>query len=164
MSDSFQPYEQAMNELAKRLPGSARREAILTRLLQRVTARMNERFDATLHAHGLNQTTFTALGVLYASPGYSRKPSELSVFMISSRTNITRVADELEKKGLIERRPDPQDRRQLDLRLTPRGRECVRTVLPRRRAQLVELWAPFPETERQALEALLRKLLAQLDR
>ncbi len=164
MADSFQPYEQAMRELAKRVPGSPLREAILTRLLQRVTARMNERFDATLHAHGLNQTTFTALGVLYASPGHSRKPSELSLFMISSRTNITRVADELENKGFIERHPDPEDRRQLDLKLTPVGRDCVRMVIPERRAQLVDLWAKFPESERKAFEALLRKLLSQLER
>src|SRR5688572_15615347 len=99
MADSFLPFEHAIGELAKRLPGAAHREAILTRLIQRITAGMNERFDAPLRKHGLNQTTFTALSVLYGSPGYTRKPSELSVFMLSSRTNITRVADELERKG-----------------------------------------------------------------
>jgi MarR family transcriptional repressor of emrRAB len=163
MADSFQPFEQAMDELAKRLPGSPQREAILTRLIQRVTARMNDRLDATLRAHGLNQTTYTALGVLYGSPGYTRRPSELSVFMISSRTNITRVADELEEKGLVERTPDGEDRRQMKLTLTRKGQQFVKKVMPARRRQLVELWAPFKSAERDALEALLRKLLSQLD-
>jgi len=164
MSDSFLPFDQAMRELAKRLPGSAHREAVLTRLLQRVTAAMNEHFDGPLRAYGLNQTTFTALAVLYSSPGFSRKPSELSVFMISSRTNITRVADELEKKGWVERLPDREDRRQLKLALTRKGREFVKKVLPERRRQMVELWAMFSDEERRSLEALLRKLLGQLDR
>jgi MarR family transcriptional repressor of emrRAB len=164
MADPFLPFEQAMGELARRLPGSAHREAILTRLIQRVTAGMNERFDAPLRKYGLNQTTFTALSVLYGSPGYARKPSELSVFMLSSRTNITRVADELEQNGLVERTPSADDRRQLNLTLTRKGRELVRKVLPGRRRDLRELWAPFTGAERETIESLLRKLLAQLNK
>jgi MarR family transcriptional regulator, negative regulator of the multidrug operon emrRAB len=164
VADSFLPFEQAMDELAKRVPGAVHREAILTRLIQRVTAEMNERFDAPLRKYGLNQTTFTALSVLYGSPQYTRKPSELSVFMCSSRTNITRVADELEQCGLVARTPNPEDRRQLNLTLTRKGRELVRKVLPGRRQDLRDLWAPLTGAERQSLELVLRKLLLQLDK
>jgi MarR family transcriptional repressor of emrRAB len=163
VSDSFQPFEHALRELARRLPGTPRREAILTRLIQLINARINESADAPLREFGLNQTTFTALGVLYGSPGYTRKPSELSVFMISSRTNITRVADDLVRKGLVARVPDETDRRQLNLTLTRKGRETIRKILPRRRRQLAAQWAPLARAEQDDLERLQRKLLASLD-
>ncbi|HEX5127779.1 MAG TPA: MarR family transcriptional regulator [Rhodocyclaceae bacterium] len=162
MSDSFLPFERAMKELAKRMPGSPVREAILTRLMYHVNARLVEHFDDPLREYGLNQTTFTALGVLYGSPNYSLKPSELSVFMSSSRTNITRVADELVKKGLVERTPSELDRRQLDLTLTKKGMEFVKRNLPSRRKQHVDLWSAFTAREKASFEVLLRKLLAQL--
>ncbi|MGQ7115706.1 MarR family transcriptional regulator, partial [Escherichia sp. TWPC-MK] len=58
--------------------------------------------------------------------------SELSCALGSSRTNATRIADELEKRGWIERRESDNDRRCLHLQLTEKGHEFLREVLPPR--------------------------------
>ena len=62
-----------------------------------------------------------ALITLDAQESHSIQPSELSSALGSSRTNATRIADELEKRGWIERRESDNDRRCLHLHLTPQG-------------------------------------------
>jgi DNA-binding MarR family transcriptional regulator len=59
-----------------------------------------------------------ALITLESQENHSIQPSELSCALGSSRTNATRIADELEKRGWIERRESDNDRRCLHLQLT----------------------------------------------
>jgi DNA-binding MarR family transcriptional regulator len=72
---------------------------------------------------------------------------------------VTAIADQLEERGLIERRPHPGDRRVKSLALTEDGRQI--------RAQLLdELWATVPvldgltDSERRELRRLLDKAAA----
>ena len=68
-----------------------------------------------------------ALITLESQENHSIQPSELSCALGSSRTNATRIADELEKRGWIERRESDNDRRCLHLQLTDKGHHsCVR--------------------------------------
>lgn len=62
-----------------------------------------------------------ALITLESQENHSIQPSELSCALGSSRTNATRIADELEKRGWIERRESDNDRRCLHLQLTEKG-------------------------------------------
>jgi MarR family transcriptional repressor of emrRAB len=101
--------------------------------------------------------------VLYGNADKGMRPTELSVFMDSSRTNVTRLADELAEKGWVERASDPEDRRQIMLTLTKQGAALVEDTIPQVRDQQQALWASFTKDERQTLDRLLRKLLEQLD-
>lgn len=161
---SFEPFEQAMDELALRLASRHQlRESVLSRLFMHVAARLGDHMDAPLREHGLNSTLWTSLVVIYASEDHRLKPSELSVFMNSSRTNSTRVARELERQGYVTRQAGESDRRQLFLQLTPKALAFVRQYLPRRRAQLKSLFANFEAAEIDQLERLLRKLLPHVE-
>lgn len=51
-----------------------------------------------LKAQGINETLFMALITLESQENHSIQPSELSCALGSSRTNATRIADELEKR------------------------------------------------------------------
>jgi MarR family transcriptional repressor of emrRAB len=164
MTSSFEPFEQAMRDLAQRLSSKQQlRESVLSRLFLHVGTRLADHMDEPLKAHGLNSTLWTSLVVIYATQGHRLKPSELSVFMNSSRTNSTRVAKELERQGFVDRIGSEEDRRQVFLQLTPKAMSFVKEYLPRRRVQLKELFSHFDAAETSELERLLRKLLAQVD-
>jgi len=94
---------------------------------------------------------------------HSIQPSELSCALGSSRTNATRIADELEKRGWIERRESDNDRRCLHLHLTEKGQEFLRQVLPPQHHCLHELWSSLSGSEKEQLEQITRKLLTRLD-
>ncbi|HTJ98170.1 MAG TPA: MarR family transcriptional regulator [Bordetella sp.] len=161
---SFEPFEQAMGELALRLSSRQQlRESVLSRLFTHVATRLGDHMDAPLREHGLNSTLWTSLVVIYASEQHRLKPSELSVFMNSSRTNSTRVARELERQGYVDRSAGESDRRQVFLQLTPKALAFVRSYLPRRRAQLKSLFSNFEPSETDELERLLRKLLPHVE-
>ncbi len=74
-----------------------------------------------------------------------------------------RIADELEKRGWIERRESDNDRRCLHLQLTEKGHEFLREVLPPQHNCLHQLWSALSTTEKDQLEQITRKLLSRLD-
>jgi MarR family transcriptional regulator, negative regulator of the multidrug operon emrRAB len=162
MSDSFQPFESAVHQVARRIKGTPTQEVLLTKLLHHVDTRLTDYHDGILKQSGLTHTVWTALIMLYASENGGLKPSELSVFMDSSRTNATRLADELVAKGWVERCPCADDRRQIYLQLTKKGLTFVESQYPALRERHSRLWAAFSKTEKQTMEALLRKLLKEL--
>lgn len=163
-TSSFDSFEQAMQGLSRRLSSRrAMRESIIARLLQHVAQQLGDYMDAPFKEHGLNTTLWTSMTVIYASPGHRLKPSELSVFMNSSRTNSTRVARELERQGLVERIADESDGRQWFLQLTKKGIAFVEDTLPSRRAHIKRALEGFDTGEVDELERLLHKLLHRLD-
>ena len=67
----------------------------------------------------------------------------------------SRLCDRLVKKGLVRRRTDPNDRRQVRLGLTEAGRQLVDTVSMRRRQEITDLLASIPpKTQRSVATAL----------
>ena len=75
-------------------------------------------------------------------------------------SNATRTCDRLVKAGLLDRRTDPDDRRQVVLTLTPAGRQLVGDVMSHRRATVERIMARMSEDERamlaESLEAFAR--------
>ena len=56
-------------------------------------------------------------------------PSELAVRLGVSKQAVGKVLDEMEQRGFVERRPDPQDRRARRVRLTEHGRAASQTAI-----------------------------------
>lgn len=71
---------------------------------------------------------------------------------------IQGVIQRLEERKLIERQPDPSDRRRAILRLTRDGSEIVAEAIQRARKITEATLAPLNETERRSFLALLHKL------
>jgi DNA-binding MarR family transcriptional regulator len=70
-------------------------------------------------------------------------------------SNATRACDRLVASGLLDRRDDPDDRRNLLLRLTPEGRRLVEGVMDRRRHAIAEVLERMPALQRTALIPVL---------
>ncbi|MEJ2866053.1 MarR family winged helix-turn-helix transcriptional regulator [Actinomycetospora flava] len=74
------------------------------------------------------------------------------------RTVMTYLLDELEGAGLVERRPDPADRRARQVLLTEVGSGRLCGLERDLRAAEDELLAPLEPAERDQLRALLQRL------
>lgn len=120
--------------------------------------------EDALATHDLNLGEFDVLAALRRSgSGTAVTPSTLAKVAMVSPGGMTNRLDRLERAGLIERRPDPSDRRGSLVRLTRRGRSVadrgIETVLSTQAA----LAAGIPAAERARFDATLDKLLARLD-
>lgn len=58
------------------------------------------------------------------------RPFELERRMLVAQSNISRLVDRLEAKGLVERRPCEADRRGQHVMITPAGREMRKRMWP----------------------------------
>ena len=163
MESSFTPIEEMLHVLVQRHNNYPLREMLLTRLCMHIQGKLLDNRNKILKERGINDTLFTALVTLDARKDQSIQPSELSSALGSSRTNATRIADELEKRGWIERRESSNDRRCLHLHLTEQGYEFLCEVMPPQHQSLKHLWEVLSVEEQQQLESITRKLLGRLD-
>ncbi|HXD29104.1 MAG TPA: MarR family transcriptional regulator [Arthrobacter sp.] len=104
---------------------------------------------------GLGPGTTAALRAAVASPeGVLRLKALAGQLRIAPRS-ATEVVDQLEAKGLVERIPDPQDRRAVLVRLTDNGQRLRADVERARREQANEYFARLDSGERAELGRLL---------
>lgn len=62
--------------------------------------------------------------MLHVSEGDGgRRMTDLAEAVVMSKSGLTALVDRMEKEGLVERRPDPDDRRVTRIALTDRGEE-----------------------------------------
>ena len=72
----------------------------------------------------------------------------------------SRLVERLVRKGLVRRRADRQDRRQVRIGLTEAGRDLVRLVTERRRGEIAVLLASIPPDVLEPMATGLRHLAA----
>jgi DNA-binding MarR family transcriptional regulator len=75
------------------------------------------------------------------------------------RSDLVAVINELSARGLVERAPDPEDRRRNVVTATPAGRERLRRLDTLLAEVQDELLAPLSPAERTELTDLLTRLL-----
>lgn len=121
------------------------------------------RSHAERHLRELRLTE-NQLGVLEALFHLGPLPQHrLGEKLLTSRANITLIADQLADKGLVQRRRDERDRRQMVLSLTARGRRFIERVFPGHARRIAEAFSVLDATEQAGLAALCRKLGLAVD-
>lgn len=115
-----------------------------------------------LRAHGVEMWDYAVMGGL--EDGAAPTQSQLAAAVGRDKTRLIPILDRLEAAGLLRRRPDPADRRNRIVELTPGGQELLAACRASIRALEEEhvLTALDPE-ERAALRATLAKLVAAHD-
>ena len=91
-------------------------------------------------------------------------PMSLSALAEAVRVDApyaTLIVDSLEERGLVERRPDPADRRRKLVALTPEGKEAAQRVL-RIKRDPPPGFANLSPAELDTLEGIMRRLTADL--
>jgi DNA-binding MarR family transcriptional regulator len=118
-----------------------------------------------LSRRGLQPGWFDVLAALRrAGPPFELSPSELADTVLVSSGGMTKRLDRLMEAGLVERRPDPEDRRGTRVRLTRRGKALVDKALGDHLESQGRLFGSLTPRERRQLDALLRKVLLGLER
>ena len=163
MSSSMTHIEEMLKQRALRQKDFPYQEILLTRLCMHMQSKLLENRNKMLKEQGINETLFMALITLDAQESKSIQPSELSAALGSSRTNATRIADELEKRGWIERKESDSDRRCLHLHLTEAGEAFLGEIIPPQHKCLHFLWSTLSADEQQQHETLTRKLLGRIE-
>ena len=126
-------------------------------------SRLAQRYDRALARNfarfELGPDEFDVLATLRRSgPPYQLNPGELLTSMMITSATMTHRLDKLEARQLIERRPDPKDRRAVLVRLTASGKRLVDRALAAHVMFEHELLGDLRDNERTALAHLLRRL------
>ena len=133
--------------------------------LFRATQLADAPLGETLAQHDLQAGWFDLLAALRrAGSPFELNPTQLSRATMLSSGGMTKRLDRMVDAGLVERRPDPADRRGTLVGLTAQGKATVDDALEAHLANMERLLRPLTQTERRTLDGLLRKLLADLER
>jgi DNA-binding MarR family transcriptional regulator len=112
-------------------------------------------------AHGIELWEFDVLAALRrAGAPYELSPGRLLRETLVTSGTMTNRVDRLAARGLVERNPDPDDRRGVIVRLTAEGKATVDGSFEALLAAEAELLDDLPAGERKRLAQLLRRLLA----
>lgn len=106
---------------------------------------------------------YEVLAVLRRSDPERLTSLELADQLKVSPSGMTGKLDRLESGGLIERQPDPTDRRVVRIFITDQGRSVADRVFADSLELHAEVFGALSQSEHQQLDALLRRLLAHLD-
>jgi MarR family transcriptional regulator for hemolysin len=87
---------------------------------------------------------------------------EIALLMMRNKTTITRRIDGLVKKQLVERNPDPNDRRYYRISLTAAGEQALRVLIPLVSNFQQELLNGIPDADKQAAINTLKHISDQL--
>ena len=118
--------------------------------------------DKRARAHEMTRAQWGILIWLDRQPGMSQK--ELAEFLEVEPITVARLIDRLEARGMVERRPDPKDRRIWRLHLLPQAQPVLRDIDVQRRAVKALLTRGMdPEQVAAMTEGLLhiKAILAQ---
>jgi MarR family transcriptional regulator, transcriptional regulator for hemolysin len=107
--------------------GGTTREIRVTVNLVLVARRWRSLLDERLRAIGQSSARMEALAAIMNSPWPSAQVDIAKRLRIEGPT-MTRMLDTLETDGLVERVPDPSDRRSKQLRLTPAGEAVLEQI------------------------------------
>jgi DNA-binding MarR family transcriptional regulator len=126
-------------------------------LLMRVARTQRRRWRDVLAPWDLSPHQARALKVVSERDGV--RLSDLAEALHIAPRSATEVADGLQERGLIERTPDPGDRRAVLLRPTEEGRRIRGEIGAARAADSAELFGRLSPADRAELARVLRALV-----
>jgi DNA-binding MarR family transcriptional regulator len=163
MAEERDAIDQWMASWAADLPVDFEVEGIVERI-QFLHKRMKRMLEETLVEFDLNIGEWGVLSALWnsgepfrSSPGYLAKRAELTTGAMTNRL------DGLEAAGLVQRLPDPDDRRGVIVELTPKGRKLWERTVGAQAAKEQFVASALNETERKQLNKLLRRMVRRAE-
>ncbi|WP_161491959.1 MarR family winged helix-turn-helix transcriptional regulator [Bradyrhizobium centrolobii] len=130
----------------------------------RISEHLRRRFEVWLQPHGLNWETFDVIvSLLRRGAPYRMRPTELSEACLLTSGAMTNRLDRVERAGLIVRRPAPDDRRSVQVELTPKGIALADQVIQPHFTAARQLLECLDDKQRQTLAHLLREVLTTLE-
>jgi DNA-binding MarR family transcriptional regulator len=134
-----------------------RAPSTLAFLLSQVGIHASRQFAEKIAAVDLNPPLFRVLNLVDAAEGQSQQAIGAAIDVPASR--MVALVDELEQRGLVERRPNPDDRRVRALYLTRKGRNALARGREIAKEHEEALTRGLPVADRKRLVGLLQKIV-----
>jgi DNA-binding MarR family transcriptional regulator len=136
----------------------------VTGRLARIGTYLERRQAAVFEQYGLGRGEVGMLSALrLVGPPHTLTPGKLGRGLLLSSAGVTSRVDRLERRGLVERHPDPDDRRGVLITLTEHGAELVDRAIRANTESEREVLTGFSAKDVEALERLLRRLTTSLE-
>lgn len=120
--------------------------------------------EQTFERFGLNRGEVGVLSALRTAPPPHRlSPTTLFRGLMLSSAGMTSRIDRLERRGYVRRIPDDEDRRSIQVELTPAGRKAVDEAVAANTDRERLLLGDLSVKERDTLKRLLKKMLASIE-
>jgi DNA-binding MarR family transcriptional regulator len=126
-------------------------------LISRVQSLMRPQVEAVFDRQDLTFSQWRVLMCL--RDGVANTCADISRELSHDSGSLTRLVDQLDRRGLILRTRDRKDRRVVTLALTPAGRAAIKAALPNVVAHFNDVLQGFTPQEAKLLVALLNRLL-----
>jgi MarR family transcriptional repressor of emrRAB len=152
------PTDRNLREFSARYPNMNPSALKTGAELMRTGSDLLAAFETILSRSGLSQGRFLTLIVMNRTPDETISPSSLAQTLGVTRATMTGLLDGLQKKGLIERQTNAEDRRKVGVLLTANGRRTLDNILPDYYRHFAKLTTYLDEGERQTLISLLKKV------
>lgn len=121
--------------------------------LSKISQKMNTEFTKKLAEYNIDSRDYGALSIVYNTSKLSQR--QIGEKMVVDRTTMVQLIDSLEKKELITRESNPNDRRQNLIVLTDIGKVIVE-----------KMWVKLEQVEKeiiQSLSPLQKEILASIN-
>ena len=155
--------EASLQRLSGRLEDVPVDQVLLSRIVLFLAHDLAQLMDQHIRPYGLGEGDFRVLTALFSQPENMAHPTDLCARASQSPANMSRICDALVTRDLITRDLSAQDRRKMVLRITPKGDQLVRGLLPTMFGALRQVFGEFSADEQQQLIAQLKRLANRLD-
>jgi DNA-binding MarR family transcriptional regulator len=130
-------------------------------LVKRINALMVPRIEAQFADAELTFTQWVVL--MHLCHGGGDTCADIATNMNHDAGAVTRIVDQMEKRGLVTRERSTRDRRVIHLKMTAKGRAMGKSLTPRVMNFWNHILTEFTEAEASTLIGLLSRLNARLD-
>jgi DNA-binding MarR family transcriptional regulator len=113
--------------------------------------------------HDLTFTEYSVLRLLQSAPERRLAPSLLADRIVCTTGAMTKLVDRLQRAGLVERAPDPSDRRGVLVEITPDGRRLANAAARTYRAGRQRVLDRLDDREAERVHSSLLRLLEVLE-
>ena len=134
-------------------------ESLLGYNARRAALTIIEVFLGRMSVYGLRPVDFSLLSLVSHNPGITSR--QLCSTLGILPPNLVKLVADLDKRGLLQRKPHPTDGRAIGLHLTADGRKMVRDAEATARDLEDGVAAPLTAEERETLMTLLQKIYKQ---
>jgi DNA-binding MarR family transcriptional regulator len=152
---------------ARHLPGGARKNRFSVRdypffFMHKIVVRNNFNIGEALKPLRLTPAIWRLLALLQEQDGITI--GELSEQSSIERTLLSRILQRLERKRLIKKRVDPDDKRRTAIYLEQAGIDLFGQILPMARSQIERAIAGVKKSDLHRLQSILRQIADNVDR
>jgi MarR family transcriptional repressor of emrRAB len=159
----FESTNKRLQKVSARIAGFPVEQMRLMRMTYHIQKNMRDLTNAALKPYDLVDASYIVLAVLYGCDDETASASALGQACHEKPANLTRVCNDLETRGLIQRGTRAGDRRAVMISLTDAGRALIVKVLPLVCNNTVQIYEGITSADLGALEALFARQLSNLE-